>query len=218
MGRYDAARESMLTRQLRARGIVHPAVLAAMEAVPRHMFVPPAQRIEAYADRALVLSHGQTISQPYMVACMTQALGPFPTARVLEVGTGSGYQTAILAELVAEVLTIERHADLAAEARALLEELGYGNIRFRVGDGSLGWPEAARFDGIIVTAAAPVAPAPLVAQLREDGGRLVVPVGSRVEQRLVRCTRRGSALEVEPLVACRFVPLIGSAGWSESEL
>jgi protein-L-isoaspartate(D-aspartate) O-methyltransferase len=210
-----AARRRMVQDQLVRRGIRDPQVLEAMERVPRHMFVPPAWRVHAYADGALPLAQGQTISQPYIVAIMTQALAPGPRDRVLEIGTGSGYQTAVLAELAAEVYTVERHVGLEEEARLLLEEMGYGRVRFRVGDGSLGWPEAAPFDGILVTAGAPEVPPALLDQLEAAGGRLVIPIGDRQEQELYRYERQGEQLRREWITSCRFVPLVGESGWGE---
>ncbi len=212
--RDTEARRRMVEEQLAARGIRDRRVLSAMLSVPRHIFVPMRERAAAYDDRALALSHGQTISQPYMVATMTEALAPHPDDRVLEVGTGSGYQTAILAELAREVYTIERDPELALDARELLEEMGYGNVRYLVGDGTLGWPSQAPFDGIVVTAGAPSAPRDLQAQLRE-GGRLVIPIGTRDEQELYRVTRRGQDFPMQWITSCRFVPLVGEEGWSE---
>ncbi len=207
------AREQMVANQLAARGIRDRRVLAAMTSVPRHLFVPYLRRAAAYEDRALEIAHGQTISQPFMVATMTEALAARPDERVLEIGTGSGYQTAVLAELAGEVYTVERDAELAGEARALLEELGYGNIHFEIGDGSVGWRANAPYDGIVVTAGAPAVPREMEAQLR-DGGRLVIPIGSRAEQELYRVTRRGDQFAMEWITSCRFVPLVGEEGWS----
>ena len=168
-------RRRMVDDQLRVRGVSDPRVLAAMNAVPRHLFVPPAQRHSAYDDSPLPIGLGQTISQPYIVACMTEHLLPSPNARVLEIGTGSGYQAAVLAELAASVWTIERHADLARRARDLLHQLGYTNITVITGDGTLGFPEAAPYDGILVAAAAPYVPQSLRDQLAVYG-RMVIPV------------------------------------------
>jgi protein-L-isoaspartate(D-aspartate) O-methyltransferase len=204
----------MVAEQVAARGVRDRRVLSAMTAVPRHIFVPPRERAAAYEDRPLGLSRGQTISQPFMVATMTEALAVRPDERVLEIGTGSGYQTAVLAELAGEVYTIERDAELALDARELLEELGYGNIRYLVGDGTLGWASQSPFDAILVTAGAPAVPRDLQAQLRE-GGRLVIPIGGRTEQELYRVTRRGTAYPMDWLTSCRFVPLVGEEGWSE---
>lgn len=197
----------MVARQIRGRGVKDERVLAAMERVERHRFVPPDHQRLAYEDSALPIALEQTISQPYMVAAMTEALEPRPADRVLEVGTGSGYQTAVLAELVREVYTIERLPELAETARATLDSLGYGNIQFRVGDGSKGWPEKAPFDGIIVTAAAGRVPSPLLRQLAE-GGHLVIPVGGTYDQDLYQIERRGQSYEQRLITRCRFVPLV----------
>jgi protein-L-isoaspartate(D-aspartate) O-methyltransferase len=204
----------MVAEQIEARGIRDAAVVQALRRVPRHCFVPPEQRAHAYADGALAIPGGQTISQPYIVALMTAALAPRPGERILEVGTGSGYQTAVLAETGAAVYTIERHAGLAQAARAVLEALGYDAVRYRIGDGTLGWPEEAPFAGIIVTAAAPELPETLSRQLAPEG-RLVVPIGSRGEQELCRFVRSATALRREPITRCRFVPLVGAEGWGE---
>jgi protein-L-isoaspartate(D-aspartate) O-methyltransferase len=202
----------MVEHQLRGRGIRDPRVLGAFLSTPRHRFVKPTHTDQAYEDHPLDIGYGQTISQPYMVALMTEALGLIGAERVLEIGTGSGYQTAILAELSLEVLTVERIPELAAEAQRVLGELGFGNIRFRVGDGTLGWPEEAPFDRILVAAAAPAIPKPLTDQLAE-GGRLVVPVGSRGSQDLTLIQRRAGELHQQSLGGCVFVPLIGQEGW-----
>lgn len=209
----DGERRRMVERDLEGRGISDPRVLEAMGSVPREAFVPPARSEQAYMDRALPLSEGQTISQPYMVAVMTEVLGVEPGDRVLEIGTGSGYQAAVLAEMGAEVYTIERLESLSEDARRTLEELGYGNVRFRVGDGTRGWPEEAPFDGILVTAAAPEPPDSLLRQLDEDGGRLVIPVGTRGTQDLTLYVRRGEEIRSETFMGCRFVPLLGEEGW-----
>lgn len=210
---YGAARQKMVDQQLLNRGIRDHGVLSALLKVPRHMFVPEAFRSQAYADGALPIAEGQTLSQPYMVAVMTEALALFGDERVLEVGTGSGYQTAVLAELAAEVYTIERYPLLEEESRLLLEELGYGNIRFRAGDGTLGWPEAAPFHAILVTAGAPAVPEQLREQLDPEGGRLVIPIGDRLEQELYLYTRADGELHREWITTCRFVPLVGEEGW-----
>ncbi len=209
------ARLRMVQEQLAARGIRSGRVLEAMRSVPRHMFVPLQERGSAYTDRALSLAHGQTISQPFMVATMTESLALHPDDRVLEIGTGSGYQTAVLAELAHEVYTVERDPELALQARELLEEMGYGNIRYLVGDGTLGWPSQAPYDGIVVTAGAPSLPKELQAQLR-DGGRIVIPIGTRSEQELYRVLRQGVEYSKEWITSCRFVPLVGEEGWSEA--
>jgi protein-L-isoaspartate(D-aspartate) O-methyltransferase len=209
---YVAERERMVEDQLVARGIRSPAVLEAMAQIPRHLFVPPELAARAYADSALPIAGGQTISQPYIVALMTEALAPSRDERILEIGTGSGYQTAVLAELAGEVFTIERHAELADAARGTLAELGYGNVRFRTGDGTLGWSESAPYHGVLVAAGAPALPAELGTQLR-SGGRLIVPVGTLREQDLYRYWKEGDRLRPEWLTRCRFVPLVGEEGW-----
>jgi protein-L-isoaspartate(D-aspartate) O-methyltransferase len=211
---YAAARRQMVDQQLAQRGIRDRCVLEAIARVPRHRFVPPDYRHLAYDDSALPIGECQTISQPYMVGVMTEALHVQPDARVLEIGTGSGYQTAVLAELASEVYTIERFETLSSHARDLLTELGYRNVRFRVDDGAGGWPEAAPFDGILVTAAAREVPGALEEQLK-DGGRLVVPLGDRSLQELYRLTREGAEWRREPITPCRFVPLVAAEGWPE---
>jgi len=208
---FDALREEMVVRQIEGRGVTHRRTLGAMRAVPRHVFVPADLRASAYEDRPLPIGEGQTISQPYMVAAMTAAVDPPPTGRVLEIGTGSGYQAAVIARLCREVVTIERHATLAARAREALARLGVANVRVEVGDGTLGFPEAQPYDGILVTAGAPAVPLPLRAQLAE-GGRLVVPVGGADYQELIVETRRGEAFTSEVRDACVFVPLVGRYG------
>jgi protein-L-isoaspartate(D-aspartate) O-methyltransferase len=205
----------MVDTQLVARGIRHAAVLRAMATVQRERFVPERDAPDAYADAALPIGHAQTISQPYVVALMVEAIAPESTDRVLEIGTGSGYAAAVLAEIVAEVYTIERLATLAASARTRLAELDYRNVHVLEGDGTLGWPEHAPYDGIVVTAGGPDVPAPLLHQLRL-GGHLVIPVGSPRSQELLRITRRGAdEYARESLGHVAFVPLIGEAGWPE---
>lgn len=212
-----AAAAEMVRTQLHARGIHHPDVLSAMEHVPRHRFVPHVSVEEAYADRALPTGEGQTISQPYIVAKMTEMLEPTPTMRVLEVGTGSGYQTAVLAMLVRAVVTIERHRALSDHARGVLESLDLaGRVRFIVGDGTLGHAAGAPYEGILVTAAAPAVPEALSDQLAE-GGRLVLPLGDREGQRLCVIQRRGERFEQSDETPCRFVPLIGEQGWQQEQ-
>ncbi|MFZ1947740.1 MAG: protein-L-isoaspartate(D-aspartate) O-methyltransferase [bacterium] len=212
----ESRRRDMVEFQIKSRGVTDPLVLAAMQKVPRHVFVAPEHQEAAYDDRPLPIGSGQTISQPYMVAVMTEALKLAGGERVLEIGTGSGYQTAILAETGAEVVTVERKRDLARAAEATLRELGYVNIEFVVGDGSGGHPERAPYDGILVTAGAPEIPRVLAEQLGE-GGRLVIPVGNSLQQTLTRVTRRGERFEEERLEGCVFVPLIGEFGWSEGD-
>lgn len=205
-------REEMVQRQLRKRGIRDERVLAAMLNVPRHEFVPPALVGEAYTDRPLPIGHEQTISQPFMVAAMTAALELSGEERVLEIGSGSGYQAAVLSPLAREVHTVEMHDDLATETAARLRRLGYNNVHVHIGDGTLGWPDGAPFEAIVVTAAAPNIPPPLAAQLAE-GGRLVIPVGTADEQRLLRVDKHDNALTTRELYHCRFVPLLGQYGW-----
>jgi len=205
----------MVARQLRERGIADERVLAAMGAVPRELFVPDAIQRDAYADEALPIGAGQTISQPYMVAKMTEDLAVRPGDRVLEIGTGSGYQAAILAWLGAQVTSIERQGSLIPEARARLEAAGFAHaVTVREADGSLGDPVGAPWDAIVVTAAAPGVPQALRDQLR-DGGRLVIPVGPRDHQQLMIVTRHGDEWLEEPDSACVFVPLIGAGGFED---
>jgi protein-L-isoaspartate(D-aspartate) O-methyltransferase len=205
----DAARAQMVERQLVARGISDARVLGAMAAVPRHEFVPAALRRAAYADGPLPIGHGQTISQPYIVAFMTERLDPQPTDRVLEVGTGSGYQAAVLAKLVKDVFSIEIVEPLAERARADLDRLGFRNVHVKAGDGYKGWPEHAPFDKIIVTCAPDHVPQPLVDQLRE-GGRMIVPVGEGVQE-LVLLVKKGGRLERQAVLPVQFVPMTGEA-------
>lgn len=212
---YLEDRDRMVEQQVRARGILDRAVLEALRKVPRHCFVPELDHLNAYEDRPLPIGGGQTISQPYMVALMTSLLALTPGDRVLEIGTGCGYQTAVLAELGAEVYSVERVEALSRRARALLEELGYAGVTFRVGDGTSGWPEHAPYQAVIVTAGGPAVPPCLIEQLGE-GGRLVMPVGSSRVQRLVRLTRRGKRLRREEHGTCSFVKLIGQHGWNET--
>ena len=207
------ARREMVDRQLRRRDIVDERVLLAMERVPRETFVPDAERAHSFEDAALPIGHGQTISQPYMVARICEALEVQPAHRVLDVGTGSGYQAAVLAELGAEVVTIERIAELAEQARVNLLEAGYEDVEVVVGDGTLGVPERAPFDGIAVAAAAPGLPETLYEQLR-SGGRLVVPVGGPRAQRLEVFVRSPEGPAVVHSVPCRFVPLVGKEGFT----
>ncbi len=205
---FVRARREMVERQLKSRDITDPRVLAAMGKVPRHRFVLPAWAGEAYADRALPIDEGQTISQPYIVALMTQLLDLKGSERVLEVGTGSGYQAAVLAELVKQVYTIEILPELAKTAAARLKAQGYANVEVRAGDGYQGWPEEAPFDAIIVTAGASHIPQPLVVQLKE-GGRLVIPVDVAVGyQELLQCRKERGQLSKKVIAPVRFVPLI----------
>ena len=213
---YAEARRKMVDSQLRARGIHDPGVLRVMEDVPRHLFVPPDLVNQAYDDRPLDIGAGQTISQPYMVALMTELLAVEPHHRVLEVGTGSGYQAAVLACLAREVITIERFERLAREAAGRLRDAGCDNVRVLVGDGSAGAPDHAPFDRIIVTAASPSIPPSLKKQLA-PAGRLVCPVGSRQAQRLIVVDRGDGVFEESEGVGCVFVPLLGKEGWSKDD-
>jgi len=203
----QVAREAMVREQIEGRGIADPLTLKAMRTVPRHEFVPDHLAEEAYADHPLPIGHHQTISQPYVVAFMTEALGLEGGERVLEIGTGSGYQAAVLAEIAGEVYTIEIVEPLGEEARERLARLGYDNVHVRVGDGYAGWPEAAPFDAVIVTAAAPRIPEPLKRQLRE-GGKMILPVGDQFQE-LVVLTRHGDDWSEESVLPVRFVPMTG---------
>ena len=213
-----AARIAVLLDELRRQGVGDERVLATLARVPRERFVPPAMASDAWANAALPIGSGQTISQPYVVAVMTAALALSGGERVLEIGTGSGYQTAILADLVGPygcVVSVERHANLAAGAAALLADLGFANATVRIGDGSTGWPDAAPYDRIIVTAAGPEVPRPLLAQLEPTAGRLVMPVGRHDEaQELLVVDRQGDEFRQGTLGPVRFVPLVGRAGWA----
>lgn len=210
---YEGARQKMLDSQIRARNVRDPRVLAAVRTVPRHLFVEEALRDRAYLDKALPIGEKQTISQPYMVAAMTEALELTGRERVLEVGTGSGYQTAILAELAESVFSVERIASFVPLARRRLESLGRYNVLIKVGDGTIGWTEHAPYDAILVAAAAPQLPRPLLEQLRV-GGRLVVPMGPEDSQTLMRIRRGEDGFHEEALGECRFVKLIGRHGWA----
>jgi protein-L-isoaspartate(D-aspartate) O-methyltransferase len=209
---FEAERQEMVARQIRNRGIRSLGVIEAMEAVPRHLFVPPEHASAAYTDTPLPIGAGQTISQPYMVAAMAEALSLSGHERVLEVGADCGYQAAVLSRLAREVIAVETQPLLAAGARERLMRLGFDNIRIEEGDGSLGWPADAPFDAILVAAGAPSVPQPLLQQLSE-GGRLVIPVGPADHQELLRLTKKEGKIIRESLFACRFVPLIGLCGW-----
>jgi protein-L-isoaspartate(D-aspartate) O-methyltransferase len=211
---FAAQRVEMIEKQLRRRGISDAAVLLTMTAVPRHEFVPEELRWKAYEDLPLPIGGGQTISQPYIVAAMTAALQLQPGDRVLEIGTGCGYQAAVLSRLAREVFTIERRPELASSASAKLARLGYPNAHVHCGDGTLGLPELAPFDAILVAAAAPAVPEPLLAQLAE-GGRMILPVGDAEHQELRLIERRGDDFPTKMLEGCRFVPLVGYHGWQE---
>ena len=211
---FDLSRERMVKNQLIARGIKDKKVLQAMSKIPRHLFIEDALYGEAYNDHPVPIGEKQTISQPYIVALMTEALKLKGDEKTLEIGTGSGYQTAILAELSSRVYTIERIKSLLGKARKLLAQLGYDNILFKAFDGTLGWKEYAPFDAIMVTAGAPHIAKPLIDQLA-DNGRMIIPVGDRYSQELIKVIRKGKDLEQESLGGCRFVNLIGVHGWSD---
>jgi protein-L-isoaspartate(D-aspartate) O-methyltransferase len=211
---YRIAREKMVKNQLVPRGITDQGVLKAMRKVPRHLFVEEALVGEAYNDHPLPIGHQQTISQPYIVALMTQALELTGKEKTLEIGTGCGYQTAILAELSEKVYTIERIRPLMEEARALLAELNYLNVIFSAFDGTTGWKEYEPYDAIMVTAGSARIPQPLLEQLA-DGGRMIIPIGDRMSQELIKVTRDKDHYDRKSLGGCRFVDLIGIHGWSE---
>ncbi len=207
------ARQRMIERQIRRRGVRDPRVLDAMATIPRERFVPPTERTSTYDDHALPIELGQTISQPYIVAYMTELLAVTPDSVVLEIGTGSGYQTMVLAKLARTVHSVERFDALREKAARVFAEFQAANIVLHDGDGSLGLPQIAPFDRIIVTAAAPQVPPSLIDQLA-DGGRLVIPVGGDAEQTIVLVIRDGSRIVETPLLGCRFVKLIGKEGWA----
>lgn len=209
---FEAQRREMVALQIRDRGIRTERVLAAMASVPRHEFVPASQMSAAYSDNALLIGEGQTISQPYVVAAMTDALSLTGSERVLEIGGGSGYQAAVLSLLTREVIAMEFVPQLADAARSRLGRLGFSNVRIEQADGSLGWPLGAPYDAILVAAAAPEIPPPLIDQLAE-GGRLVIPVGSPEEQNLLLLVKRNGSVTQQVMFVCRFVPLRGRHGW-----
>jgi protein-L-isoaspartate(D-aspartate) O-methyltransferase len=211
---YRLARERMVKNQLVPRGIMDQGVLRVMGEIQRHLFVEEALAGEAYNDHPLPIGHKQTISQPYIVALMTQTLELTGHEKTLEIGTGSGYQTAILAELSKTVYTIDRIRPLIEKSRELLEKLGYTNIRFKAFDGTLGWKEYAPYDAIMVTAGAPKIPQPLMEQL-VDRGRMVIPIGNKYSQDLIKITKKKDTYREENLGECRFVDLIGVHGWKE---
>lgn len=217
MVNFDVARKRMVQEQIINRGITSPRLIDILLKIPRHLFVQEAMAAQAYSDGPLPIGEKQTISQPYMVALMTDLLELTGSEHLLEIGTGSGYQTAVLASLCRRVYTIERIRPLALQARKVLDSLGLLNVNIRIGDGTLGWPEESPFDAILVTAGAPVVPESLVAQLA-PGGRLVIPVGDAASQTLLRI-RKGAdgTLHQESLAGCRFVPLIGQQGWQATE-
>jgi protein-L-isoaspartate(D-aspartate) O-methyltransferase len=212
---HDAPPGAAIVRQLQARGISDLRVLRAMARFARERFVPPSERRHATADKALPIGLDQTISQPFIVAVMTLELALTGTERVLEVGTGSGYQTAILSQLAAEVFTVERHRVLSLRARSVLDGLDITNVHYRIGDGSLGWPDEAPFDRILVTAAAPAVPPALFAQLVE-GGLLIAPLGPESEQYITTVRKKGGRPVSRQVLPCRFVRLIGAGGWTEA--
>jgi protein-L-isoaspartate(D-aspartate) O-methyltransferase len=211
---FEGARREMVAHQIRDRGIRSPRVLEAMQSVERHLFVPVEQLGRAYADEPLPIGEGQTISQPFMVAAMADALSLEGHERVLEIGAGSGYQAAVISLLAPKVIAVETQPLLAASARERLGRLGYLQVRIERGDGSLGWPAEAPYEAILVTAAAPVVPPPLLEQLAE-GGRLVIPVGGADQQELLRIVKRAATFSQQSLYACRFVPLLGRHGWRD---
>ena len=212
LNRFERDRARMADEQLAARGITDPRVLAAMRKIPRHVFVDEALRERAYGDHALPIGEEQTISQPYIVALMTSLLALTGREKVLEVGTGSGYQTAVLAELARRVCSIERLPRLGQRARALLEGLGYANVWVRVGSGTFGWPDEAPFDRIIVTAGGPAVPPPLFEQLAPDG-RMVLPLGDTESQTLTVVENAGGVMKRTPHGECKFVRLVGKYAW-----
>lgn len=207
-------REHMVRTQILARGVSNPLVLEAMRTVPRHLFVPQTCQREAYADYPLPIGSGQTISQPYIVAVMTELLNPNPGDLVLEIGTGSGYQAAILATCGADVVSIERIEEVAAQARQNLQNAGIKNVRIITGDGTVGYTDMSPYDGILITAGTPEVPCPLINELA-PGGRLVAPVGDQNIQELIRITQLNNEFITEKFGAVRFVPLIGEFGWKE---
>ncbi|MFC1552368.1 protein-L-isoaspartate(D-aspartate) O-methyltransferase [Candidatus Latescibacterota bacterium] len=209
---YEVSRTRMLKEQIIKRGIKDERVLTAMGSVPRHLFVDQAFWPRAYGDYPLPIGNDQTISQPYIVALMSQELGLVEGSRVLEIGTGSGYQAAVLAVMGCTVFTIERHAELSLNAESIVKSLGISSVKFKVGDGTTGWPEESPYDGIIVTAGAPSVPEELIAQLN-TGGRLVIPVGDRSSQRMQIIEKGENIIEKREITGCTFVPLIGKQGW-----
>jgi len=210
---YQDARAKMVNTQIVGRGVVDERVLNAVLKVPRHRFVEDAFRGQSYGDHALPIGEGQTISQPYMVALMSEALCLSGTEKVLEIGTGSGYQTAVLAELAARVLSVERISSLVSRAREILDLLHYRNVKLRVADGTYGWKEEGPFDAILVAAGSPHIPAPLIEQLK-IGGRMIIPVGEQGSQTLQKVIKKDeNKIVTTPLVPCLFVPLLGAYGW-----
>jgi protein-L-isoaspartate(D-aspartate) O-methyltransferase len=214
---FDLARENMVNEQIVRRGVRDPATLAAMRTVPRHLFVPERVRSFSYEDSPLPIQEGQTISQPYIVAAMLEFARLTPDSKVLEIGTGSGYAASVLSKIVKEVYTIDRIPQLIASAQKVVDELHYDNIHMTVGDGTLGWPEHAPYDAIIVTASSPVVPESFRDQLK-IGGRVIIPVGDVISQQLIRLQKmQDGSYSKEILEYVRFVPLIGKQGWHEKE-
>lgn len=213
---FSALRKKMVEEQLISRGIKDKKVLEAFQKVPRHNFVPKRYLDSAYGDFPLSIGEGQTISQPYMVALMTECLGLSGGETILEIGAGSGYQAAILAELASRVYTVERVVSLAEKARTCLKNLDYKNIQIEIGDGTRGWPEFAPYEGIVVTAAAPDIPKPLIEQLRIKG-KLVIPIGGSFNQMLAVITKHKDRIETKQICGCVFVPLLGKYGWKEKD-
>jgi len=213
MDQYRTVRERMVEEQIVRRGITDNGLVAALRQVPRHFFIDDAMRGRAYGDHPLPIGAGQTISQPYIVACMTEALELHGTETVLEIGTGSGYQAAVLSRLCVQVYSVERMNSLLAGARKIFDKLRYYNIRSKLDDGTLGWPECGPYDAIIVTAGGPEIPEPLIDQLA-DPGRLVIPVGDQHEQELQLLIKNNGQVDVNHLARVRFVDLVGEYGWS----
>lgn len=216
MSDFDAMREQMVRDQIAARGLRSPRLLEAFRRVPRHLFLPPQAQSQAYRDGPVPIGNSQTISQPYIVALMTSLLNLQGNEVVLEIGTGSGYQAAVLSLLAREVHTIEHFSDLASQAQQRLRALGYRNVHIHVADGTLGWPPAAPYDDILVTASAPYVPPPLQEQLA-SGGRMVIPVGGRAGQDLQLWTREDGRLDYQSIIPVAFVPLRGQFGWPEQD-
>lgn len=214
MDALTTARKQMVEGVWKRLGLRNDDLKAIMGAIPRHLFVDSALGAQAYTDTALPIGGGQTISQPTMVAMMTHALAPRKGDKILEIGTGSGYQASVLAHYTPRLYSVERHADLSRRAQALLEQLGFRNVIFKIGDGSLGWESWAPYDRIIVTAGAPVVSEKLKAQLA-DGGRLIIPTGGREAQKLICVDRSGNSFRETDLGDCRFVPLLGKEGWDK---
>jgi protein-L-isoaspartate(D-aspartate) O-methyltransferase len=214
---FQRERREMVDRQIAARGVQNPRVLEAMRKIPRHRFVPEAYRSAAYEDRPLPIGEGQTISQPYIVAVMTELLQPDPRDTMLEIGSGSGYQAALLSQLVSRVITLERLPAIAEQARKNLEALGISNVEVVVSDGTLGWPDQAPYNGILITASTPEIPPPLIEQLAE-GGRLVAPVGGQGYQELIKVEKHQGKAEKTYHGGVVFVPLIGRYGWQKESI